>query len=157
MTKFKLRNIVLGRDNGQIARECQSIAAQCLRNHSRFILIVEISDLLPGVDPDEAALHDIRRTSTPGNYADDVILVRPGKPDRYLKMKNRDESQTPALSLVPKEGFQMQTILNSVADALEKSGRFDAVINNEDGTLMVIEDGLVVSLVGTEMVDPDAE
>ncbi len=47
--------------------------------------------------------------------------------------------------------------MSNIVQALEDSGRFDAVVDNEDGTIMVADDGVAVTLNATEMVDPDAE
>lgn len=100
MAKHKFSAIILGRTEEQISRFCEEHRQWCLRHRTRFVVLCTSDDLRPGVDPDEADLTDLRRSSAPGQYADDVVLVREGKPDRWLKTRNREELPEPKLSVV---------------------------------------------------------
>lgn len=45
----------------------------------------------------------------------------------------------------------MEHVMKMIADALEESGRFDNVILDDDGSILIAEDGVLVSLTGTEL------
>ncbi len=47
----------------------------------------------------------------------------------------------------------MDTILEAIADVLMNSGQFDMVTYDDDGTIIVFEDGNVITLTATLQED----